>query len=179
MMRLYAAIHRELEDSLLPECAKGSEEGVFHSKRRKRNSDSADGSSIGKGKATDKSRPLPVYHKPRPVAVKNFYAPFRAVPMEGAEISDEASSSENIDKGRPPPIVLTSEANPLSLHKDLKTVVTGEFFRNTASGTRITTKNHGRLQSHAEPAKPEKSSSSYILHQGRQTSKSCHQAFTE
>jgi hypothetical protein len=76
------------------------------------------------------------------MANKNFFAPLRTVPKEGAEVSDEASSSEYIDKGRPPPIVLTSEANLLSLQKDLKTVVTrGFFFRNTASGTRITTKN--------------------------------------
>jgi hypothetical protein len=140
MMRLYAAIHRELEDSLLPECAKGSEEDVPRSKRRKRYSDSDDGSSTGKREVTDKSRPLPVYQKPRPGAINNFFAPLRAVPMKGAEVSDEASSSENIDKGRPTPIVLTSEANILSLQKDLKTAVTGEFFRNTASGTRITTK---------------------------------------
>jgi hypothetical protein len=40
-----------------------------------------------------------------------------------------------------PPIILTSEVNLLSPQKDLKAVVTGEFFfRNTASGTRITTK---------------------------------------
>jgi hypothetical protein len=45
-----------------------------------------------------------------------------------------------LKKGRPPPIVLTSEVNLLSLQKDLKAVVTGEFFRNTASGSRITTK---------------------------------------
>jgi hypothetical protein len=61
MMRLYAAIHRELGDSLLPECDKGSEEDVPRSKRQKRYSDSDDGSSTGKRKATDKSRPLPVY----------------------------------------------------------------------------------------------------------------------
>jgi hypothetical protein len=90
MMRLYLAIHRELEDSLLPECAKGSEEDVPRSKRRKRNNDSDDGSSTGKREATDKSRSLPVYQKPRPVAIKNFFAPLRAVPMEGAEVSDEA-----------------------------------------------------------------------------------------
>jgi hypothetical protein len=61
MMRLYAAIHRDLEDSLLPECAKGSEEDVPRSKRRKRNGDSDDGSSTNKREATDKFRPLPVY----------------------------------------------------------------------------------------------------------------------
>jgi hypothetical protein len=87
MMRLYAAIHRELENSLLPECAKGSEEDVPHSKRRKRYSDSNDGSSTGKGEATDKSRPLPVYQKPRPVAIKNFFAPLRAVSMNGTEVT--------------------------------------------------------------------------------------------
>jgi hypothetical protein len=53
------------------------------------------------------------------VAIKNFFTPLRVVAMEGAEVSDEASFSENIDKARPPPIVLTSEANLLSLQKDL------------------------------------------------------------
>jgi hypothetical protein len=60
MMRLYAAIHRELEDSLLPERAKGSEEDVPRSKRRRRDSDSDDSSSTRKREATDISRPLPV-----------------------------------------------------------------------------------------------------------------------
>jgi hypothetical protein len=142
MMRLYGVIHRELKDSLLPECAKGSEGDVPHSKRRKRNSDCDDGSSTSETDATDKSRALPFYQQARPVATKNFSASLRAVCMEGTEESDEGQYSANIDKGRPPPIFLTSEANILSLQKDLKTVVTGElFFRNTASGNRITTKN--------------------------------------
>jgi hypothetical protein len=64
-----------------------------------------------------------------------------AVPIEIAEECDERSSKDNLDKGRPPPIVLTSEANLLGLQKELKTLVTGEFFRNTASGTRITARN--------------------------------------
>jgi hypothetical protein len=45
-----------------------------------------------------------------------------------------------LKKADHPAIVLTSEVNLLSLQKDLKAVVTGEFFRNSASGTRITTK---------------------------------------
>jgi hypothetical protein len=172
MMRLYAAIHRELEDSLLPVCAKKREEDVPRSKRRKRNSDSDDSSSTSKRDVTDKFRPLPVYQKPRPVATKNFFAPLRAVSMEGTEASDEGKSSGNIDKGRPPPIVLPSEAN-LSLQKDLKTVVTGgvllpEYYIRYPNHNK---KKYGRLQSHAEPAKSEKSSIIYILHQGRQTSK--------
>jgi hypothetical protein len=93
-----------MEDSLLQECAQGKEEAVPHSKRRKRNSNSDDGSSISKREATEKCRPLPVYQKPRPVVTKNFFAPLRAIPMEGAEVCDEAPSSHNnLEKGRPPP----------------------------------------------------------------------------
>jgi hypothetical protein len=139
MLRLYAATHGEMEDSLLPECTQGKYEAAPHSKRRKPNSYSDHGSSISKREATEECRPLP---KPRPMVIKNFFAPRRAVPMEGVEMCGETPSSDNsLDKGRPPPIVLTSEVNLLSLQKDLKAVVTGElFFRNTVSSTRITTK---------------------------------------
>jgi hypothetical protein len=141
MLRLYTAAQSEMEDSLLPECAQGEEEAEPHSKRRKINSYSDDGSSNSKREATEKCRPLPVYQKPRPVVTKNFFAQLRAVAMEGAEVCDETPSSENnLEKGRPPHIVLTSEINFLLLQKDLKVAVTGEFFfRNTASGTGITT----------------------------------------
>jgi hypothetical protein len=104
MLRLYTATHREMEDSLLPECAQGKEEATPHSIRRKRNSDSDEGSSISKGEATEKCRPLPVYERPRPVVTKNVFAPLRAVPMEGAEVCDETPSLDNnLEKGRPPP----------------------------------------------------------------------------
>jgi hypothetical protein len=141
MLRLYAAIQREMEDSLLPEYAQAKEEAAPRSKLRKRNSDSDDGSSISKKEATEKCRPLQVYQKPRPVLTSKFFPPLRAIPMEGAEVCDETPSSDNnLVKGRPPPTVLTSEVN-FSLQKDFKAVVTGEFFfRNTASGTRIRTK---------------------------------------
>jgi hypothetical protein len=76
-----------LKDSLLPECAQGKVEDVPHRRRRKRNSDSDDGVSINKREATEKSRPLPVYQKPRPMVTKNFFALLRAVPMEGAEVT--------------------------------------------------------------------------------------------
>jgi hypothetical protein len=92
LLRLYTATHREMEESLLSECAQGIEEAEPHSKRRKRNNDSDDGSSISKREATEKCRPLPVYQKPRPVVTKNFFAPLRAVPMEGAEVCDETPS---------------------------------------------------------------------------------------
>jgi hypothetical protein len=60
--------------------------------------------------------------------------------MEGAEVCGETpSSDDNLDKGRPIPIFLTSEVNCLSLQKDLKAAVTLEFFfRTTVSGTRVT-----------------------------------------
>jgi hypothetical protein len=60
MLRLYTATHREMEDSLLPECAQGKEEAEPHSKRRKRKSDFDDGSSVSKREPTEKCRPLPV-----------------------------------------------------------------------------------------------------------------------
>jgi hypothetical protein len=89
----------------------------------------------------EKCRPLPVYQKPRPVVTKNFFALLRVIPMEGVEVCGETLSSDNnLDKGRPPLIVLTSEASLLRLQKGLKAVVTREFFRNTASSTRITAK---------------------------------------
>jgi hypothetical protein len=130
-----------MDNRLLPESAQGKEEAEAHSKRRKRNSDSDDDSSISKREATEKCRPLPVYQKPRSVVTKNFFAPLRIVPMEGAEVCDETPSLENnLEKGRPSPRVLNSEFKLLSLQKDLKAVVTGKFFQNTASGTRITIK---------------------------------------
>jgi hypothetical protein len=67
--------------------------------------------------------------------------------MENAETGSERNSTktpgtnENTDKGRPHLLVLTSDANLISLQRELKSVVSGEFlFRNTATGTRITTK---------------------------------------
>jgi hypothetical protein len=60
------------------------------------------------------------------VVTKNFFASLRAVPMEGAEVCGETPFSDNnLDKGRPPPIVLTSEVNLLSLEKDLKLLSPG------------------------------------------------------
>jgi hypothetical protein len=126
MLRLYAETHRELEDSLLPECAQGKEEAAPCSELHIRNSDSDDDSTISNRQAVEKCRPLPVYQKPRPMVTKNFFALLRAVPMEGVEVCDETPSSDNnLEKGRPPPIFLTSEVTHLSLQKNLKTVVTG------------------------------------------------------
>ncbi|PNF27753.1 hypothetical protein B7P43_G12787, partial [Cryptotermes secundus] len=137
-------MHRELVESLLPEPTQDTEDAP-HSRRRKRNSDSDDNgssSSSTKKEAKERSRPLLVYQKPRPVATKYFFAPLRSVPMDGAQSGEGPSTEDNTGKGRPPPIILTSEVNLLSLQKEMKVVVTGEFFFwNTASSIRITTKN--------------------------------------
>jgi hypothetical protein len=85
MLRLYATTHRDLKESLLPECSQEKEKDAPHGRRRKRNSDSDDGST-SKRKATDKHRQLPAYQKPRLVATNNYFAPLRAVPMEDAEV---------------------------------------------------------------------------------------------
>jgi hypothetical protein len=94
-----------------------------------------------------KKRPPPAHPNARPVATNNFFAPLRDLPMENADTGSEGNSTErpgtngSPGKGRTSPVVLTSEANLISLQRELKSVVSGEFlFRNTATGTRITTK---------------------------------------
>jgi hypothetical protein len=102
MLPLHAASHREMDDSLLPECALGKEGPAPHSKRRKGNGDSDDCSSVSK-RGRQKCRPLPAYQKPRPVVTKNCFVPLRALSMEGAEVCDETPYSENnLEKGRQP-----------------------------------------------------------------------------
>jgi hypothetical protein len=75
-------------------------------------------------------------------------------------------------KADPAPIVLTSEVNLLSFQRDLKTVVTGEFFRNTASGIRITSNSMADY-------KAIQNLLSHILHQRRQSGKSYYQALAQ
>jgi hypothetical protein len=71
----------------------------------------------------------------------------RGFTYENAKTGSESISTEtpgtneSMFNGRPPPIVLTFEANLISLHKEPKIVVSGEiFFWNTATDTQITTK---------------------------------------
>jgi hypothetical protein len=55
------------------------------------------------------------------VATNNFFAPLR-----------------NDSKSRPPPIILTSEDDLVS--REIKIVMSGEFFWNNATGIQVTTK---------------------------------------
>jgi hypothetical protein len=91
--------------------------------------------------------PPPTYQNPWPVAKNNFIMPLRDLPVENAEMGSEGNSietpgtDERMGKGRPPPIVLTLEANLFCLQRELKSVMSGDFFfQNTATGTGATTK---------------------------------------
>jgi hypothetical protein len=60
MLRLYAALHKEMKDSLVLDNTKREEEDAPRSRRQKRKSDFDDGSNNNKKEETEKSRPLPV-----------------------------------------------------------------------------------------------------------------------
>jgi hypothetical protein len=61
--------------------------------------------------------------------------------MENAQADSKGNSiktartNERPGKGRPPLIVLPSETNLISLQRELKSVVSGVFFWNTATET--------------------------------------------
>jgi hypothetical protein len=148
MLRLYAALHRELHDSVLPAEQKSTEE-FREQKRRKRNP------SEDKAKKSRTSVPTPESRDPRlrpkgEVPTKNFFAPLRTAEMyvenKLAEGTSEKPNSEtqqpsSSKAGRPPPIELTTATNLMQLQKRIRDIVTGNFeFRNTRSGTRIVTK---------------------------------------
>jgi hypothetical protein len=55
--------------------------------------------------------------------------------------NSEAQQPSSSKADRPPPIVLTSTTNLMTLQKHIRDIVTGNFeFRNTRRGTRIVTK---------------------------------------
>jgi hypothetical protein len=68
-----------------------------------RDSESDNESSVSKKEVPEKSRPLTVYQKPRPVVAGNSLPPLRAVLMDDEEASNEGTSSssrakESLDK---------------------------------------------------------------------------------
>jgi hypothetical protein len=68
-------------------------------------------------------------------------------------------------QGRPPPIAPTSEANLINRKRELKNVVSGEyFFRNTVTETRITTENIVDYNAIQKFLTEKKSPLRYILH---------------
>jgi hypothetical protein len=141
MRRLYAAIHRELRDTILPAPQKSTEE--FREQRRRKRNPSDDQAKKYK---TATPTPDTKLRPPGEVKTQNFYAPLRTAGMEVEHSLVEDAPSEQqqpaaMEAGRPPPIVLTSTAKLLALQKRIREVVTGKFeFRNTRSGTRIVSK---------------------------------------
>jgi hypothetical protein len=110
MLRLYAALHWEMRDSILPAQQKSTEE-FREQRRRKRNAsdDQAKKSKIGSPTPGSKDP------KPRPqgeTATKNFFAPLRTAEMdvehtlmEGTsdDPSSEPQKPSSSKAGRPPP----------------------------------------------------------------------------
>jgi hypothetical protein len=141
MLRLYAALHREMRYTILPAQQKSTEE--FREQRRRKRNPSDD-----QAKRSRTAMPTPVA-KPQPqgkVKTKNFFAPLRTAEIEVEHALVEDTSKETQQPaankaGSPPPIVLTSATNLLALQKRIREIVAGNFeFRNTRSGTRIVTK---------------------------------------
>jgi hypothetical protein len=143
MLRLYAAIHREMRDSVLPDSQQPKEK-FREQRRRKRNP------SDNQVKKPKPSLPTPGSRDPRlqpkrEVPTENFFAPLRSSEMDIEGTTDkpenEKQKPSSSKAGRPPPIVLTTAINLTQLQKRIRAIVMGYFeFSNTRSGTRIVTK---------------------------------------
>jgi hypothetical protein len=99
------------------------------------------------GKSNKKVNPrvsaVPIKTSPA-IHPRNYYAPLRTVEMDTEKEDGEGQNSE-VEKqqktGRPPPIILTSATNLITLQAKLKVLVHVSFeFRNTRNGTRVITK---------------------------------------
>jgi hypothetical protein len=127
MLRLYAALHREMRESDLPAQQKIDDEFREQS-RRKRDAPEE------QAKKSKTSVPTPESRNPRirpqgEVAAKNFFAPLRTAEMEVESTlvegtSDEPSSEPSSSKaGRPPPIVLTAAINLIKLQRLIRAIL--------------------------------------------------------
>jgi hypothetical protein len=101
-------------------------------RRKQRNSSGQD----SKKKAAMSPAP---YHKAQ-VPTKNFFAPLRmktgndVTAQQPADQAEQQVQETTSKAGRPPPIVLTSTVNVMSLQKELKVLLNGSFeFRNKNS----------------------------------------------
>jgi hypothetical protein len=154
MLRLYAATHRKLRDSLQtePDQEKATEE-FREQRRRKRNPSDEQPAVLKKtaGSVPAKTSPTGVSYPPKTVVTRNFFAPLRVAEMDTESSTTEGSPYEESavgKRGRPPPIVLTSATNLIQLQKQLKNVVEDNFeFQTTRNGTRVTTKSLADFQS--------------------------------
>jgi hypothetical protein len=131
-----------MRDSVVPANQQPNEK--FREQRRRRRIPSDD-----KAKKPKPSEPTPESRDPRlrpkgEVPTKNIFAPLRSdTDVESTLVEDtsetpnsEAQQPSSSKAGSPPPIVLTSTTNLVTLQKHIKDIVTGNFeFRNTRSGT--------------------------------------------
>jgi hypothetical protein len=142
VLRLYAAIHRELRNSVQPEDAERDAE--FLEQRRRKWNPSSDQVQAKKSNTGNTANP----GKLPQVPIRNFYAPLRTqmdveVNKDDLTVDTDAQLQEatSSQAGRPPPIILTSATNLLQLQKKVGGLVKGSFeFRNTRHGTRVVTK---------------------------------------
>jgi hypothetical protein len=129
----------------------GEDDGFKEQKRRKRQNSSEDEQQRKNVTTVEASHVVAPCQKAAQVPTRNFFAPLRAVNMETENVeaapkptdqSEEQGQHQTLtEAGRPPPIVLTSTVNLMSLQKDLKLSVKGHFkFRNTRAGTKVISK---------------------------------------
>jgi hypothetical protein len=108
---------------------------------------------LGGAKARAPPRPPLTSKKPaaeanstpaKEAVTRKFMTPLRATKMNTDSSVTEATTPEEAvtgKAGRPPPIILTSNTNPIQLLKQLKNVVKDDFeFRNSKNGIRVITK---------------------------------------
>jgi hypothetical protein len=121
------------------------EDGFREQRRRKRNNSEELRQSSNKKAALQAAKT----YVPRAVAAtRNYFAPLRTTEMdtaendaEGEHAAEEQQQAPSLVAGRPPPIVLTSDANLILLQKQLKGLVKGSFeFRSTRNGIQVITK---------------------------------------
>jgi hypothetical protein len=126
--------------SVGPPRTEPSSDEFWEPRRRKRNN-----SSDGEVRSLKKpAQPDPE----KTPAIRNYFAPLRTAEMDIEDNSPAAEGSTPLEqqstspkKGRPPPIVLTSAANLISLQRNLKGLLKDNFeFRSTRNGTRVVTR---------------------------------------
>jgi hypothetical protein len=146
MLHLYAAIHREMHDSLQPEQEESTEE--FREQRRQKRNPSDEDATVPKKTAVTSG----IVGDPRirwqvELPTRNFSAPL-STEMEIEDNKEEFNNREQEEPtnqvGSAPPIILTSGTNLIQLQKHLRGIVKGRFeFRSTKNGTRVVTKEMG------------------------------------
>jgi hypothetical protein len=78
------------------------------------------------------------------MATNNFSGSHRDLPMENTEMCSKENATkrprtnESLGKGTPLPVILTLDANIISLRRKLETVASRKFFWKIAAGTQIT-----------------------------------------